>query len=689
MAKLVIRLHGKKFMTVDLVEGKQYLAGRNQNCEIPLNNQKGISRSHLKIYQKNEIWIAELVSRYGSLIFEGESAESIQLEKNTVFQVPPYEFSFQESETSPSDTDYPIKTEKSAVASLSPKSGSGIRTSGNPTNNDQLFPANQLQPSTHKRGDLIASAMGANSDSREGNLEATAPGINNLSAFLRIKFPDRNKDEVLELVGHLWVAGRDANCEIPIEDGHVSRNHFELSQTNDGMYITDLGSANGTSINGTVLTPHEPFKIVSGDQITIMDLTIILEMRDRDFKNKLMVASQLPIPDQPAAQMLLPAPFNPNIYFDPEGPSAVRLEAAPPGGFNGFVTSLKRNKVRLALVLSIPILVLGYLFSSETDKTQKATSSSKEGSSFDRLSPEKKFAVKDLFNLARGHYTQGRYELCVAELVKLHEIIPLYEDSKSLQAHCTQGSEMTRENQELERKERARIETQQKISFIVKECKSRLGHDASVDEAKECLGLAIELDPSNSGVVSILSEIQAKEDAKRQEQADALERQSRTRAGESQYRKAKDLYKKGRLNESISEFERFLRGGYPGLQNLENTATRELASTKMELDKKVQTGLSLCKSHYEKKNYRPAIEACDEALNEDPKNKEVRSTRDQVLSDLRREMRSIYEDSALEESLGEIEGAKEKWKKILQNDIESDEYYQRAKRKLQKYGSGS
>jgi pSer/pThr/pTyr-binding forkhead associated (FHA) protein len=331
MAKLVIRLHGKKFMTVDLVDGKQYFAGRDQNCEIPLNNQKGISRSHLKIFQKNEIWIAELVSRYGSLIFEGESAESIQLEKDSTFQVPPYEFSFQESPVTPSVTDHSSKSEQSSVATLSPQSNSRNTTSGNPTIKGQLFPANELQPSTHKRGELITSDMSSNSISREGNLEATAPGISNLSAFLRIKFPDRDRDEVLELVGHLWVAGRDANCEIPIEDGHVSRNHFELSQTNDGMYITDLGSANGTSINGQILTPHEPFKIVSGDHITIMDLTIILEMRDRDFKSKLMVASQIPLPDQPA-QMLLPAPFNPNIYFDPEGPSAVRLEAPPPRG---------------------------------------------------------------------------------------------------------------------------------------------------------------------------------------------------------------------------------------------------------------------------------------------------------------------------------------------------------------------
>lgn len=113
-----------------------------------------------------------------------------------------------------------------------------------------------------------------------------------------------------------------------------------------------------------------------------------------------------------------------------------------------------------------------------------------------------------------------------------------------------------------------------------------------------------------------------------------------------------------------------------------------MASVKKDLNNKVQIGLTECKTQYDQKNYRPAIEACDKALTEDPNNREATELRAQVLSDLRREMRSIYEDSILEESLGEIEGAKEKWRKIIQSDIPSDEYFQKATRKLKKYGIG-
>jgi hypothetical protein len=51
-------------------------------------------------------------------------------------------------------------------------------------------------------------------------------------------------------------------------------------------------------------------------------------------------------------------------------------------------------------------------------------------------------------------------------------------------------------------------------------------------------------------------------------------------------------------------------------------------------------------------------------------------------------MKAIYEDSVLEESLGNIDSAKEKWKHLMLEDLQSDEYYNKAKLKLQKYGVG-
>ena len=73
---------------------------------------------------------------------------------------------------------------------------------------------------------------------------------------------------------------------------------------------------------------------------------------------------------------------------------------------------------------------------------------------------------------------------------------------------------------------------------------------------------------------------------------------------------------------------------------------------------------------------------------DDPANKGAENLRGTALSQLRRKMKMIYDDSILEEQFGNIESAKEKWNQIIKEDIVSDEYFKRAKRKLKKYGDG-
>ncbi len=46
------------------------------------------------------------------------------------------------------------------------------------------------------------------------------------------------------------VVGRDVGCDVPILEQGVSRRHAELRASSDGVRITDLGSRNGTWING-------------------------------------------------------------------------------------------------------------------------------------------------------------------------------------------------------------------------------------------------------------------------------------------------------------------------------------------------------------------------------------------------------------------------------------------------------
>ncbi len=47
-----------------------------------------------------------------------------------------------------------------------------------------------------------------------------------------------------------WVVGRSSDCSIPIEDSMISRRHFEIIWNGVTCVLTDLGSTNGTTLNG-------------------------------------------------------------------------------------------------------------------------------------------------------------------------------------------------------------------------------------------------------------------------------------------------------------------------------------------------------------------------------------------------------------------------------------------------------
>ena len=95
-----------------------------------------------------------------------------------------------------------------------------------------------------------------------------------------------------------------------------------------------------------------------------------------------------------------------------------------------------------------------------------------------------------------------------------------------------------------------------------------------------------------------------------------------------------------------------------------------------------------CKALSVKGKWKEAYAGCDKAVEQDPNNDAAKTLRDQMRSELKREMKGIYEDSVLEESMGNVDSAKEKWKKIMGEDLEKGEYAKKAKGKLQKYGVG-
>lgn len=74
-------------------------------------------------------------------------------------------------------------------------------------------------------------------------------------------------DEFIVKPGENTVGRRPAN-DITIADPYVSGSHAVITASDGSFSLTDIGSTNGTLVNGERLAPNEPRELQDGDEIT-------------------------------------------------------------------------------------------------------------------------------------------------------------------------------------------------------------------------------------------------------------------------------------------------------------------------------------------------------------------------------------------------------------------------------------
>lgn len=65
------------------------------------------------------------------------------------------------------------------------------------------------------------------------------------------------------------IVGRDSRCDLMINHNSISREHCEIHIFEGQYFITDLGSSNGTKIDGQKLVPHQRTSISLGQQFKL------------------------------------------------------------------------------------------------------------------------------------------------------------------------------------------------------------------------------------------------------------------------------------------------------------------------------------------------------------------------------------------------------------------------------------
>ena len=98
---------------------------------------------------------------------------------------------------------------------------------------------------------------------------------------LKVKFiidTDGNVTEKMASIRQRITIGRGKDCDVVIDDKSVSKHHLEIAYQSDGLYVRDLGSSNGTTLNGENVTDNTQLRTKDVLGIGYSKVTVEIQM---------------------------------------------------------------------------------------------------------------------------------------------------------------------------------------------------------------------------------------------------------------------------------------------------------------------------------------------------------------------------------------------------------------------------
>ncbi len=668
MNRLRVRLRGKQIYDIELNEGQTYVAGRRDDCEIVLSSEKGISREHFKLFFNEGSWNVEMISRYGEINFDGNQVQQLILSSGNQFSISSFDFEFYE----------PV--EASSPAPVADSFGDSAN--------------------------LPAVTNGNKSVEFQGSDEKTLIGIAPpVVAFIKVLDAQGEAQETIQLdSGYTWLAGRDPTCQIQIRDQSVSRRQFEVRRMGDNYAIIDLGSVNGTLLNGMPISSAEPTPLKSGDVINVLTNNLSFELYDAHFKNRLELVQLNPSyavmnASGDATPMLYQAPaqngvaaYQPPVGVDPLlPPQDTEFSNSKSGKFD-----FKKNRPKV-IIGAVVLLLFVYLVMDDSDKpnTKAKTPTYAPGSpqeAFMKLQPEQQALVRQRYKDAKNLYMQGKYQLAQDEIVKIQSVVPDYEDIKEIERLSKEAIFIQEQQRRQEQIEKEKAEWEEKIQKQASICQKKINPSITMSDLDDCLSSVIEFNPDHPRIVDLKNQVDAilaQREMKAAEKAAYLSEVAKLKAI---YDKAQAVQKKGKPIDAIAAYKKVVESKLPDPKGLRAESQRTIASIREMMNSKTATFQAEAEKYYQAQNLKGAILALRKARALDPDNTEITDKIDSYTTELKKNMMVIYQEGILEESFGNVEGgesksgAKDKWKKILELDIPDGEYYKKAFIKMKKYG---
>lgn len=125
---------------------------------------------------------------------------------------------------------------------------------------------------------------------------------------------------VFPLEGDQLTIGRDASNGVAINDAEVSRKHSRLIFQGGKYVIDDLGSTNGTFVNGQRLAG--PVVLKAGDVVSLGEQIVLMYDAINSDAGATVAVSRKAIPSAPPVQSYAPPPQQQQAYSAPQSSGA-------------------------------------------------------------------------------------------------------------------------------------------------------------------------------------------------------------------------------------------------------------------------------------------------------------------------------------------------------------------------------
>ncbi len=203
-----------------------------------------------------------------------------------------------------------------------------------------------------------------------------------------------------------YVAGRATDNPICIQDTSVSRKHIMLRRVGSGWTVSDLGSGNGTLVNGESITDETV--LANGDVITMGDTEVTFS----DVANSTMMVAITPGPSRPRAAGGVPA--------RPGRPERVRPGRAVQKPMDPAAQRKKKIYVAVA-VLVVMVLGAGLV---AVHMRQKAIRD--RDAAIASAKVNERARLSKIFQDAKNHIREGKWTDAKAKLQELQAAAPDY-----------------------------------------------------------------------------------------------------------------------------------------------------------------------------------------------------------------------------------------------------------------------